>query len=154
MFTCRVFSYVVEEGVCYDQFSWQNSVSLYPVSFCTPKPNLPVTQVSLDFLLLHSSPLWWKGHLFLVSVLEVLVGLHRTIHLLWHLWLGHRLGLLWCWIVCLENELRSFCHFSDCTQVLHFGFFCWRNSISSKGFLPIVIDIIVIWIEFAHSCPF
>ena len=22
-------------------------------------------QVSLDFLLLHSSPLWWKGHLFL-----------------------------------------------------------------------------------------
>ena len=22
--------------------------------------------VSLDFLLLHSSPLWWKGHLFLV----------------------------------------------------------------------------------------
>ena len=24
-------------------FSWQNSVSLYPVSFCTPRPNLPVT---------------------------------------------------------------------------------------------------------------
>ena len=23
-------------------------------------------QVSLDFLLLHSSPLWWKGHLFFV----------------------------------------------------------------------------------------
>ena len=30
-------------------------------------------QVSLDFLLLHSSPLWWKGHLFLVLVLEDLV---------------------------------------------------------------------------------
>ena len=24
-------------------FSWQNSVSLCPVSFCTPRPNLPVT---------------------------------------------------------------------------------------------------------------
>ena len=24
-------------------FSWQNSVSLGPASFCTPKPNLPVT---------------------------------------------------------------------------------------------------------------
>jgi len=24
-------------------FSWQNSVSLCPASFCTPKPNLPVT---------------------------------------------------------------------------------------------------------------
>ena len=34
-------------------------------------------QVSLDFLLLHSSPLWWKGHLFVVLVLEGLVGLHQ-----------------------------------------------------------------------------
>ena len=34
-------------------------------------------QGSLDFLLLHSSPLWWKGHLFLVLVLEGLVGLHQ-----------------------------------------------------------------------------
>ena len=24
-------------------FSWQNSVSLCPASFCTPRPNLPVT---------------------------------------------------------------------------------------------------------------
>ena len=30
----------------------------------------PLVQVSLDFLLLHSSSLWWKGHLFLVLVLE------------------------------------------------------------------------------------
>ena len=32
-------------------------------------------QVFLDFLLLHSSPLWWKGHLFLMLVLEGLVGI-------------------------------------------------------------------------------
>ena len=46
--------------------------------------------------LLHSSPLWWKGHLFWVLVLENLVGLHRTLQLqlLQHYWLGHRLGLL------------------------------------------------------------
>ena len=24
-------------------FSWQNSISLCPASFCTPRPNLPVT---------------------------------------------------------------------------------------------------------------
>ena len=36
-----------------------------------------VLQISHDFLLLHSSPLWWKGHLFWVLVLEGLVGLHR-----------------------------------------------------------------------------
>ena len=38
-------------------------------------------QVSIDLLLWHSSPLWWKGHVFLVLALEVLVGLHRTIQL-------------------------------------------------------------------------
>ena len=38
---------------------------------------------------------------------------------------GHRLSLLWHWLVCLGNELRSFCRFWDCTQVLHFKLFCW-----------------------------
>ena len=52
--------------------------------------------VSLDFLLLHSNPLWWIGHLFLVSVLGGLLDFHRSdqLELLWHLYLGCRLGLL------------------------------------------------------------
>ena len=57
----------------------------------------------------------------------VLEGLHGTV-LLWllrHQWLGRRLGLLWCWMVCFVSEPRSFCYFWDCTQVLHFGLFCW-----------------------------
>ena len=37
-------------------------------------------QVSLDFLLFLSSPLWWKRHLLGVLVLEGLVGCHRTVH--------------------------------------------------------------------------
>ena len=61
-------------------------------------------QVFLDFVLLHSSPLQWKGHLFWLLVLEGLIGLHRTVQLLQHYWLGHRLGLLWYWMVCLGNE--------------------------------------------------
>ena len=51
-------------------------------------------QVSLDFLLLLSSPLWWKGQpLFLMLVLEGLVGFLWTVqlHLLWRYWLGQRL---------------------------------------------------------------
>ena len=28
-------------------------------------------------------------------------------------------------MVCLGNEQRSFCHFWDCIQVLHFKLFCW-----------------------------
>ena len=37
-------------------------------------------QIYRDFLLLHH-PLRWKGHIFLVLVLESPVGLHRTIQL-------------------------------------------------------------------------
>ena len=66
-------------------------------------------QVSLDFVLLHFSPLWWKGHLFWVLVLESLVGLYRTVQLqlLQHYWLGHSLRLLWYWMICLGNEQKS-----------------------------------------------
>ena len=144
--------------------SWYIYVSLCPGSFCTPRPNLPWNtksfQVSLDFLLLHSNPLWWKGHLFfLVLVLEGIVGLHRTgqLQLLQHQWLGHRLGLLWCWNgFALEMnrnhsvvfELAPKYSISD-SLVDYEGY-----SISSKGFLPTVVDTVVIWIKFTHSCPF
>ena len=52
-------------------------------------------QVSLDFLVLHFSPHDEKDIFFGVLVLEGLVGLLRTLQLqlLWHYWLGHRLGL-------------------------------------------------------------
>ena len=65
--------------------------------------------------------------IFLVGVLVLkgLVGLHRTVQLLQHHWLGHRLGLLWYWMFCLGNKQRSFCQFWDCIQVLHFGHFSW-----------------------------
>ena len=45
MSMCRVFSCVVGKRVftMTSAFSWQNSVSLCPASFCTPRPNLPVT---------------------------------------------------------------------------------------------------------------
>ena len=59
-------------------FSWQNSISICPASFCIPRPNLPVTQGISWLPILHSNPLWWKGHIFLVLVLEGLVSLHRT----------------------------------------------------------------------------
>ena len=48
-------------------FSWQNSVSLGPGLFVLQGQPCLLLQVSLDFLLLDSSSLWWKGHLFLVS---------------------------------------------------------------------------------------
>ena len=59
-------------------FSWQNSVSLCPASFCTPRPILPVTP---SYLLTSNfavqSPIV-KRTSFLRLVLESLLGLHGT----------------------------------------------------------------------------
>ena len=97
MSMCRVFSCVVGRGY----FLW-------PVHFLPSVLQGQIClllQVFLEFLLLHSSPLQWRGHLFWVLVLESLIGLHRTVQLqlLQHYWLGHRLGVLWYLIVCLGN---------------------------------------------------
>ena len=49
-------------------FSWQNSISLCPASFCTPRPYLPVTPgVSRLPTFAFQSPIM-KGHLFWVLV--------------------------------------------------------------------------------------
>ena len=124
MFMCRVFSCVVERGcllwpVCSlgkTLLAFALLHSIFQGQICL------LLQMFLDFLLLHFSPLWWKGHLFGVLILESLVGLHRTVQLqvLQRYWLGCRLGLLWYWMVYLGNKQRSFCHFWDCIQVLHF----------------------------------
>ena len=200
---CRVISHVFRKG------GW-----LWPVCFLTKlfalfhfvlqgQPCL-LLQVSLDFLLLHPNPLWWKGHRFSVLAWECVVRLHETGQFqLWHQWLRqaaatavarsrqscptlcdptdgsppgsrpwdspgkntgvgchfllqwlrHTLGLLWCCVVCLGNELTSFCHLWGSPK------YCIWDSlgnsdgyfISSKEFLLTVVDIMVIWIKFARS---
>ena len=60
-------------------------------------------------------------------------------------------------MVCLGDEQRSFCHFWDCIQVLHFWLFCWPWWLihSSEGFLPIVLteaeDIKKRWQEYTEE---
>ena len=114
--------------------------------------------ISLYHLLLHSNPLWWKGHLFLMLVLEGLVvfNIIGQLQLLLYQWLGHRFGLLWYWIFCLGNEPRSFCVFEIAPKYCILDTFvdCESYFFSSKGFLPTVVDIMVIWVKFTHSCPF
>ena len=51
-------------------------------------------QISLDFLYLNSSLHDEKDIFCGVLILEDLIGHHRTVHLPWNYWLGHRLGLL------------------------------------------------------------
>ena len=122
----RVVPVLLEEGVCYDQYVLLTKLLAFVLLyFVLQRPTLPFTPDILTSYLCIPIPLWWKGHLFLVLALEGLIGLHRTdqIQFLRPQWWRHRLGLLWCSIVCLGNEPRSFCHFWDCTQVLHFRLF-------------------------------
>ena len=158
MFMCRVFSCVVGRG-CLLWPVWSlGKTRLVFALFHSVFQICLLFQVFLDFLLLLSSPLRWKGHLFGVLVLEGLVGLHRAIQLqvLQHYWSGHRFGLLWYWIVCLGNKQSSFCRFLDCTQILHFRLtLCWLWGLLHFFYiLPSVVDIKVIWVKFAHSSPF
>ena len=91
-------------------------------------------------------------------VLKGLVGLHRTVQLqlLQLYWLG--IGLDHCdieWFALETNrdhsiifEIASKYCVLDCL-VDHDG-----SSISSKGFLPIVVDIMVNGVKFTHSSPY
>ena len=127
MSMCRVFSCAVERGCLLCPACSLGKKSFALLHFVLQGQICLLLHISLDFLLLHSNPLWWKGHLFWVLVLEGLVGPVRTVQfqLLQHFWLGHRLGLPWYWMVCLGNKQRSFCCFWYCTQILYLGLFCW-----------------------------
>ena len=149
MSICRVFSCVVERmGLLWPvHFLGKTLLAFALFHFVLQGQNCLLLQVFLDFLLLHSSHLWWKILIFLVLVLEGLVGLHRTVQLqlLQPYWLGHRLGLPWYSMVCLENEQRSFIVFEiSSTYCISDSFVDYDGySISSKGFLPTVVDIMV-----------
>ena len=123
---------------------FQDQISCYPTCFLTSYFCIPVPYNEKDIF-------------FLVLLLRGLVGLHRTIQLqlLQHYWLGHRLGLLWCeWFALEMNkdhsvvfEIASKYCISD-SFVAHDGY-----SISSKRFLPTVVDIMIIWVKITHSSP-
>ena len=150
MSMCRVFSCVVGRGcllcpVC----SLGKTLLAFALLHSVLQGQICLLlQVTPDFLLLHTSPLWWKGHLLWVLVLEGLVCLHRTIQLqlLQYYWSGHRLGLLWYCMVCLGNNRDHFVIFEMESKYCILDSFVDYDgySISSKGILPTVVDIMVI----------
>ena len=81
-------------------------------------------------------------------VLEHLVGLHRTIQLqlLQHYWLGLTLGLLYIeWFALETNRDHSVIFEIASKYCISDSFVDYDGySISSKGFLPTVVDIMVI----------
>ena len=129
MSMCGVFSCVVERGCLLRPV---HSLGRTLLAFVLLHSVLQgqiylLLQVFLDFLLLHSRPLWWKGHLFFwVLVLKGLVGLHRTVQFSffnitgWVTDLDFR-DIEW---FALEMNRDHFFHFWDCIQLLHVKLFC------------------------------
>ena len=89
MSMCRVISCVGRECLLWPVHSLDNSLLDFALHHSVLQgQTCLLLRISLDFLLLNSSPLWWKGQLFVcvcVLVLEDLLGLLRTIqlHILW-----------------------------------------------------------------------
>jgi len=83
-----------------------------------------------------------------VLVLEGLVGLHRTVQLqlFQPYWLGHRLGLLYIEWFALEMNRDHSVNFEIVSRYCTLDSFVdyAGYTISSKGFLSTVVDIMVI----------
>ena len=138
MYAC-IFQLVLWEHS--QAFPWNNLPSNWEVRF--PKVNTFISSLFSDHFL---------------KALKGLVGLHRTVQLqlLQHYWLGHRLellrylnGLPWRWTEIILSFWRLYPGTAFWTLVDHDGY-----SISSKGFLPAVVDIMVIWVKFTHLVHF
>ena len=115
-------------------------------------------QVSLEFLLLHFSPLRWKVHLFWVLVLEGLVGLHRTVQLQLFSLSGWGIDLDYHDIerFALEKNRDHYVVYEIASKYCILDSFVDYDgySVSSKGVSPMVVDKMVIWIKFTQSSPF
>ena len=160
MSMCRVFSCVVGGGC----LLWpvrslgKTLISLCPASFCTPRPNLPVTPgVSRLPTFSFLSPIMKSTYFLGVSSKRSCTGLCRTVQLqlLRYYWSGHRLGLPWYWMVCLGNKQRSSVVYEIASKYCISDSFVDYDgySILSKGFLPTVVYVMVIWVKFTHSSP-
>ena len=160
MSMCRVFSCVVgRECLLWPVHSLGRTLLTFALLCSVLEGQIfLLLQVFLDFLLLHSSPLWWEGHLLGLFILKDLIGFRKTIQLqlLQHYWSGHRLGLLDIECFALETNREHSVVFEIASKYCISDSFTDYDgySISSKGFLPTLVDIMVIWIKFAYSSPF
>ena len=91
-------------------------------------------------------------------VLEGLVGLHRTVQLQLFSITGQGIDLDYCdieWFALEMNRYHSVIFEIASKYCILTSFVDYDGySISSKGFLPTVVDIMVIWLKFTHSSPF
>ena len=148
---------LLEVDDCYDQYVllWK-LLTFAQLHFVLQDQTCMLLQVSLDLLLLHSSPLWWKLPCFWCFRRYCKSSkLHST---------SASAALVfgaWTWVTVILNGLP--CKRPEIILLflrLHPSAAFWTlvdcegYSISSKGFLTTVVDIMVTWIKFIHTSLF
>ena len=130
-------------------FSWQNSTRLCPALFCTPRPNLPVTSgVSWLPTFAFQSPIMKRisfGGCQFQKVLKVFI---ESFNFSFFSITGRGIDLDYYdikWFTLETNRDHSVVFETASKQCISDSFVDYNGySISSKGFLPKVVDIMVI----------
>ena len=133
-------------------FSWQNSVSLCPASFCTPRPNLLVNPgISRLPTFALQSPMMKRTSLFVCfwcqfqKVLQVFI---EPFNFSFFSITGWGIDLDYCdieWFALEMNRDHSVIFEIAPKYCISDSFVDSEGySISSKGFLPMVVDIVVV----------
>ena len=141
-------------------FSWQNSVSLFPVSFCTPRPNLPVIPgISWLPTFAFQSTVMKSTSFFGISSRRSCTSSQNNSTFSFFGISGWGIDLDYCdieWFALQMNRDHSviFEIASKYGNLLYSFVDYGSYFISSKGFLPTVVDIIVISVKFTHSGSF
>ena len=140
-------------------FSLQNSVSLCPASFCTPRPNLPVTPgVSWLPTFAFQSLVMKRTSFFGVSSRRYCRSSQNHFFNFIFDISGWGIDLDYCdteWFTLETNRDHSvlfeiapkYCILDSFVD--YEGYF-----ISPKGFLPTLVDTTIIWIKITSSCSF
>ena len=140
---------LLEEDVCYDQcILLANSVSLCPASFCTPRPNLPVfPDISRLPTFAFQPPIMKRTSFGGVSSRRS-CSLHRSVQLQLFSITGQGIDLDYCdseWFALEMNKDHSVIFEVASKYCISDSFVDYDGySISSKVFLPTVVDIMVI----------
>ena len=155
MSMCRIISYVFGLGCLLWPVCSLSKALLAFASFCTPRSNLPVTPgISWLPAFAFQSPIMKRTSVSYKS----LVGLHRPVQLqlLQHYCWGMDLDYFDTKWFTLETNRDHSLIFEIASRYCILDSFVDDDgySISSKGFLPTVVDIMVIWVKFTHSSPF
>jgi len=147
MSMCRVFSCVVGRGcLLWSVHSLGKTLlALALLHFVLQGQTCLLLQVSPDFIPLHSISLWWKEYLKLITVLEGLAGLHRTVplQLLQCYWWG--IDLDYCdteWFALETNRDHCVIFEIELKYCILDSFVDYEDySISSKAFVPTGVDL-------------